>query len=563
MYYGKKRAITIAIVAVIVSIIVIVGGLFLFLATDIFKSNDALFYKNIAKQFEQLENFKMDNIAKILEAKTSTSYETNSKLEITSGDTSVTKFDIVSKNDKENDKRLLNVKTTIANQVTDITYARSNDILAIKWEEVVQKYFVGIKNENLKVFAQKLGIRDTSYIPDSIDLDFSNNMYKITKQEKEHIYETYFKVFKDSIPTEKFSKQNNMSILHNDVAVDTTAYRVDLNQSDVKNVLINVLQTLKEDSITLNILASNFSTLNLEDYSNVNDLVNQIDTLIEKINKENNDDSKGLSIILYENGGKIIQTEIIFTNELKITLDFDINKVNNKLNMTFENFSENQNYDTLKIEIKNQPLTDGSLNEIKYNLDDKGEISISISTSGSVDDIINTNILCEISDSLEISYEAETSFGDLEEKIIDLDETKNCIVLNNYNQAQLQSIISQITNQLSKVIQNKIINIQRGMNNLSSNLGGNSLESDIEDDVVQAFNAKFTNYIGNINGTNLKMLIDLVKNNNSVGDRKVVLVIDGTSYLSVEKSSIQSVDLYTVRMEYDSEGYVSKIIAVK
>ena len=563
MYYGKKRAITIAIVAVIVSIIVIVGGLFLFLATDIFKSNDALFYKNIAKQFEQLENFKMDNIAKILEAKTSTSYETNSKLEITSGDTSVTKFDTVSKNDKENDKRLLNVKTTIANQVTDITYARSNDILAIKWEEVVQKYFVGIKNENLKVFAQKLGIRDTSYIPDSIDLDFSNNMYKITKQEKEHIYETYFKVFKDSIPTEKFSKQNNMSILHNDVAVDTTAYRVDLNQSDVKNVLINVLQTLKEDSITLNILASNFSTLNLEDYSNVNDLVNQIDTLIEKINKENNDDSKGLSIILYENGGKIIQTEIIFTNELKITLDFDINKVNNKLNMTFENFSENQNYDTLKIEIKNQPLTDGSLNEIKYNLDDKGEISISISTSGSVDDIINTNILCEISDSLEISYEAETSFGDLEEKIIDLDETKNCIVLNNYNQAQLQSIISQITNQLSKVIQNKIINIQRGMNNLSSNLGGNSLESDIEDDVVQAFNAKFTNYIGNINGTNLKMLIDLVKNNNSVGDRKVVLVIDGTSYLSVEKSSIQSVDLYTVRMEYDSEGYVSKIIAVK
>ena len=563
MYYGKKRAITIAIVAVIVSIIVIVGGLFLFLATDIFKSSDALFYKNIAKQFEQLESFKLDNIAKILEAKTSTSYETNSKLEITSGDTSVAKFDIVSKNDKENDKRLLNVKTTIANQVTDITYARSNDILAIKWEEVVQKYFVGIKNENLKVFAQKLGIRDTSYIPDSIDLDFSNNMYKITKQEKEHIYETYFKVIKDSIPTEKFSKQNNMSILHNDVAVDTTAYRVDLNQSDVKNVLINVLQTLKEDSITLNILASNLSTLNLEDYSNVNDLVNQIDTLIEKINKENNDDSKGLSIILYENGGKIIQTEIIFTNELKITLDFDINKVNNKLNMTFENFSENQNYDTLKIEIKNQPLTDGSLNEIKYNLDDKGEISISISTSGSVDDIINTNILCEISDSIEISYEAETSFGDLEEKIIDLDETKNCIVLNNYNQAQLQSIISQIANQLSKVIQNKIINIQRGMNNLSSNLGGNSLESDLEDDVVQAFNAKFTNYIGNINGTNLKMLIDLVKNNNSVGDRKVVLVIDGTSYLSVEKSSIQSVDLYTVRMEYDSEGYVSKIIAVK
>lgn len=467
MYYGKKRAIMISIIVAVVSVVLIVVGLTLVLATDLFKSVDTLFYQKMVKGVEQLEGFKMDNLVSIIKAKESESYDTKSKLEISNDDNSLAKFDIVSKNDIDNDKRYINVKSVINNEPTDITYVRSNNILGLKWEEVVLKYYVGIENDNLKVLAQKLGIKDVSNIPDSIDLNFISNMYKISDEEMKHISETYLKVIKENIKGESFSKQGGMSILHNDVTVETTAYRLDLKQSELITLFINILETLKEDSITLNILASDFSATNIDSYSNVNELVKQIDKTIESLNETQIDDSKGLSIILYENNGKIIQAEIIFTNEMKITLDFDINGQNNKLQIVVENFSEDAIFDTIKFEITNQVLTEGSLNIIKYSTDSDNEIEISISVNGDIDSMVNTSINCEASNGLNISYEAETTFGEIKDKIVDLNGSTNCIVLNNYNKDQLQVLVSQISEQTIKVLGEKINKIFKGNDILS------------------------------------------------------------------------------------------------
>lgn len=558
MYYGKKKAIMIAVIIAIISVVLIVGGLFLFLATDLFKSADVLFYQKMVKSVEQLDGFKMDNLAKILEAKGTESYDTKSQLEIINDDNTLAKMDIVSKNDIENDKRFLNLKTSNNNELTDITYVRSNDILALKWEEVVKTYYVGIKNENLKVFAQKLGITDTSSIPDSIDLEFLNNMYKMSDEEIKHISEIYLKVIKDSIPGDCFTKQDGMSIFHNNVEVQATAYRVDLKQSDLRDLFINMLETLKEDSITLNILASDFSAANLNNYSSVDQLVKQIDTLIDKLNKEQTDDSKGLSIILYEDKGKIVQTEILFINEMKITLDFDINGQNNKLQVVIENFSDNLDYDTLKFEITNQALVDGSLNTIKYIADEDNKTEISISINGSIDDTVNTSILCEVNDEIIISYEAETVFGSLNDKIEDLDANKNCIVLNNYNQAQLQNVLTQIANQAVIVINEKIQKISKNTVNIFNQSFG-----DLNSEMVEAFNSKFDGFEGNLKGTVVKALIDLVKSNNSYDTRKVEMTINGLDYNIVDKSKIITTDSYNVKNEYDSEGFISKIIVTK
>ena len=152
---------------------------------------------------------------------------------------------------------------------------------------------------------------------------------------------------------------------------------------------------------------------------------------------------------------------------MKITLDFDINGQNNKLQIVVENFSEDANFDTIKFEITNQVLTEGSLNIIKYSTDSDNEIEISISVNGDIDSMVNTSINCEASNGLNISYEAETTFGEIKDKIVDLNGSTNCIVLNNYNKDQLQVLVSQISEQTIKVLGEKINKIFKGNDILS------------------------------------------------------------------------------------------------
>ena len=68
MYYGKKKGIIIAIVFAISVIALVLGGIFIFVTTDLFKSNETLFYKYLGKTVDSLqltENTQMASISKL------------------------------------------------------------------------------------------------------------------------------------------------------------------------------------------------------------------------------------------------------------------------------------------------------------------------------------------------------------------------------------------------------------------------------------------------------------------------------------------------------------------
>ena len=87
MHYGRKRAIIIASIIIGVLLILGIGGTILYLKTDIFKSNQSLFFKYIeqaAKGIEYTPNANMtNNINRIKEEPFTLagnlSYETESK----------------------------------------------------------------------------------------------------------------------------------------------------------------------------------------------------------------------------------------------------------------------------------------------------------------------------------------------------------------------------------------------------------------------------------------------------------------------------------------------------
>ena len=65
MYYGKKKQII--IISVVVALVLIIGGVFafLFLATDIFKSSETLFYQYLFASREIKNNTQLEEIQKL------------------------------------------------------------------------------------------------------------------------------------------------------------------------------------------------------------------------------------------------------------------------------------------------------------------------------------------------------------------------------------------------------------------------------------------------------------------------------------------------------------------
>ena len=293
MHYGRKRAIKIA--SIIIGIILILGvaGTIVYLKTDIFKSNQSLFFKYMEqaiKDVEYVPNATVTNNINRMneEAFTLTGnlgYETEETSDVAKNALKNMKFAVEAKVDKSA-KTAYGVGTLKNNDqdIFKVEYANTNNIYALKSDEVVTA-FVGIENQNLKVLAQKLGITDTENLPNSISpMDNINEFLNLTDDEKAHIKETYLPVLEQNIEKANFTKNKDIAISKKGVIYNTTGYRLDLNEAELKQLEITLLQELKQDSITLNILATKAKMLNLdENYTNVNNLVSQIDTLINNL----------------------------------------------------------------------------------------------------------------------------------------------------------------------------------------------------------------------------------------------------------------------------------------
>ena len=485
MYYGKKKVIIISIIVAIVAIALVLGGLYVVLATDLFKPTNTMFLKYANMQYEELKSLKNSQAQEIMEARTKMSYESNALIEIEDNsqdnvNSKPVKIDFVSKKDAKNDKNYLNLKASYAdNNLLDISYAKSNNIIALQWEEVVKEYFVGVKNENLQEFVKKLGITDTSMIPNKIDMVNYLDLVNITKEEKDNISKTYLNVIIDNIPEQNYTKLKDSAVVKNNTTYNTVAYRLDLSAEEIRNIEIKLLETLKEDSITLNVIATKAKLLGLgEEYTQINNLVKQIDNLIRNMKDKVVDSSTGLSITLYEYKGRVLQTEIIIKNNIKITIDSNYESEIGKVNILLNNLSNEQDFNTVIIGITQKQLENSISQSINMNIDNKQKILLNKTSTGSVSSGVNDSIDIIIENgqnqSISISYKDQVKFGNLQEEIIDLEHNNNCIVLNNYNDEQLQSLINKIANRIIYVVGEKAQQIMQIINNVDRKVNQNS-----------------------------------------------------------------------------------------
>ena len=469
MHYGMKRAIIIASIVIGILLILGIGGTILYLKTDIFKSNQSLFFKYIeqaAKGIEYTPNTNMTkNINRIKEEPFTLvgnlSYETDEKNNATKNALKNMKFIVEAKVDNP-EKKAYGVGTLKSNNqdLFKLEYANTNNIYALKSDEVVTA-FIGVENQNLKVLAQKLGITNTSNIPNSIApiLNLGETL-NLTEDEKSHIYETYMPVLEQNIEKSNFTKNKDIAVSRDGVVYNTIGYRLELSASELKQIEIKLLQALKEDSITLNLITTKAKTFNLEEkYTQINNLVQEIDSLINKISNESTNSQDGIIITVYVENGKVVTTEIIYKNETKYTIYGQKENNANSYYILIENLSATEEYNKIEIKTEETSSNNASTLSVVININNEKGIEIYLENiNDNEEDILKTN--CEVTINEEdnknsiLSYEQEIAFKESITDIINIDRN-SCAVLNDYPTEQLQVLVKSLVQRVQELINQK------------------------------------------------------------------------------------------------------------
>lgn len=467
MYYGKKKGIIIVIVIIILLIVIAVGGVMLYLFTDLFKSNQTLFLKYIDQTIQGMKYETNDQTKDIIEAQKENPYQIKGTLNFDYDGSEnkqaeilkQIKVELETNANGQEEKTYTKASVLYQNQnLFNLEYANSNNIYALKSDEIVTA-FIGVRNENLKVLAQKLGMQDNSNIPDSITPIDYEDLLNISEEEKQHISDTYLPVIVNNIEKSKYSKQSNIPITKEGVEYNTTAYRLDLTSEDIANISVKLLETLKQDSITLNFIATKAKILNLpEEYTQVNNLTKQIDEQIKKIEDSEKSPENGVSIVVYEEKGQTVLTEIIIKNNVKFTLYASNTNQKNSIYVMAENLSTSNDYNTVEMQVTQTKTAKQTNTEILVNKDNDKGLEIYLTNEGlSSDEKVTTT--CEINyndgnDKYIANYEQEINFNE-ENEIISLDNT-NCAILNDYPTDQLSLLIVLIDQQIQNVMNQKM-----------------------------------------------------------------------------------------------------------
>lgn len=466
MYNMKKKLIIIIPIIAIVLIAIIIT--ILYFTTDLFKSNEELFWKYFSQteditkiidndKGEAQENFKQTN-----------SYTGNGEMSfvLAQGENSSKQFNAVttSRHDLATNRTYSDI--TLKNGELDIfkvSYINSEDIYGIKCDEIFGSY-VGIQNSNLTELGKNYGIEN---MPNNVDKNEYTNLLELTDAQKQHLVDLYLPVVKKHVQKEQYEKvKENIDI--NGVSYTTNAYKIELAGDTVNSLLIECLNTLKTDTETLMILSEKMSKLGFgtEDTDTAN-IILKVDEIVGKLQSTPIQDK--LTISVYENGGNNICTQINFGSKIsavyervdnisKLSIDIshekELTETNNDEIIDLNALVENSNI-TSRIIIEKNINENTTTNNIQIvpdiqNLEENINISLNLSTVQN-NNINNSYIIVlnQFKDSkkntTKITYNNNIVKADTVEEIEELSGS-NTAIANNYTKDQFTAFIKSWSN---------------------------------------------------------------------------------------------------------------------
>lgn len=339
----KRRMIFIGIPTIIV--LVIIGIIvFLYLNTDLFKSNQTLFFKYFSKNYDNINeivellkndeynNFIQDNkYSESSELKINYIENYGTTSENTQNAINKLKLTVNGETDKEHEYEYKEIELLNDNEKTvKIEYLKNNNDYGIKLSDLFKQYVV-VNNNNLKNLFENMGYSEEQLqnIPEKIESSDYQDI-KFSEEELEVLRKKYLNLIQEKISKDKISKKTNQSIIINEENFTTNAYSLTFTKEEFYNLFLSLLESLKEEEIILNKLdkmeehiAFNISNVDTDDLKFKEIYVNYIKDIIEDINRTNIG-TEEYTIIVYENNGDTIRTSL---NTPDYEIDFDNTKI--------------------------------------------------------------------------------------------------------------------------------------------------------------------------------------------------------------------------------------------
>lgn len=303
-------------------IIVVVALVILYINTDFLKTKEQLFWKYFG--------VKKDEIAVILSNNEIKKYDTNLKNSsyIKEGSILVTSEHGFIGNVNAKILECGNKKEECKNTSIDVTYNNKNILNAqiikdenfyfLKTNSDDSKY-LAFENSNLKQLAKKNGIQNVELIPDSIkEIDFFE-LFSLSEEELKHISQKYIPICREHVENSDYIKNENN---------DMTVYELQLSKKQLKNLAISILDELYNDEYSLKIISNKARIIDEKsDYCDIQKVKAKISEIKQFIKRQNDDNEKFLSIIIYRRKNDVEKIELVLKDERTISIENADNKI--------------------------------------------------------------------------------------------------------------------------------------------------------------------------------------------------------------------------------------------
>ena len=532
MKQKKNKGLRITIVILLIIILLLVGGIaYLYFFTDMFKSNEQLFFK-YTSQIVQSENGFIDNqLVQYFQKKNSTSYENNGEITFEVAIPNIeddlelaNNFNITftGKEDPTNSKSEKEISLNYSDSVKfPLTYRKTNTITGIQ-TQYIGSSFVSVRNDE-----ELSGLEDINNLLKLQNLEFSN-------EEVRNLKTTYFDNILNTLDDSKFSTLTEGNL---------TGYRLTLTGEELKNTLVQILNALKADTNTTHKLNEILQGVGIN--SEIDE--DSIDDLIESIN--DSEWNQDIEMTVYAVGGNLSKVDIGMTG--------------NTLTMSKEGNGQDITY-TISLNTTKQDIS--AVCTAKYsdlnsdNVTETYELTLEgiYEESNVVEQTENAKAHNKYSITNNVQFKDGVEIEDLTEE--------NAVILNDQDNEYVTNLMNAIQERIVEVnkVQMEELGVSENENPMQylipTLFATNQATAEIDEQAVNAFNAKFELYQStNTKGATVKGLLTTIQNNNETeGNNQIEEInMDGEEYevteqnITLLKSSINVDDAYRVEFEKD------------
>lgn len=486
----QKKNKKILIILIILCIILILGVTFaiLYFATDLFKSNQELFLKYAKGAFENSEDsFIGTDISEYFSKKEQTPYQNQGTITPNiSTQNGQEQFDNVNnfnisytgEIDNLNSKQKEDISLNYSNDSKmEFSYQQVGEQIGLQADYVNSKYLVSTAEEipNLDAdLGNVIGVLAKLQELKNIDLSW---------EEIARIRDTYFNVLSSNLTEDNFVKVSSQ---------DMTGYQLNITGDSLKNVTLKLLETLQNDTETLDKINEYLKVQSSSNSITVNDIAK----LIEDINNNQDILNKTVKITVYETSGKLTGIDInIDENILNITK----NKVDTNVgyNISFKGTGDNPVNILLNLNFTNIAANEGITEDYEFQI---GNNDITYNYK------LNNNL----------NFQSASNIEDFSDD--------NAMILSNYDSAEVTSFISQVRQRIidvNKELMERIGLLEnenpifKTLPDLSNFFDIDIARTNLSEEEISAFNQKFELYQSTkLAGVTVRGLLTTIDQNN-------------------------------------------------